>query len=292
MRPMKSVITVAMMLAACTQAPRRAATPAASTLPAAAVATATMPDGYKLVWADEFNVDGPLNPKEWGYDRGFVRNEELQWYQQDNAICKGGYLVIEARRETKPNPNYVPGSRGWQTNRQNIEYTAASVNTRGIHSWLYVRFEIRAKIDTRPGSWPAFWTLGVAGRWPANGEIDIMEYYRNMLRANIAWAANGNGATWNSKRTPVSAFAKDWSDQFHVWRMDWDANAIKLYCDGVLLNEQEVSKTVNANGVNPFHGAAYLLLNLAIGGQNGGDPSKTTFPVKYEIDYVRVYQKP
>jgi hypothetical protein len=68
-------------------------------------------DGYKLVWHDEFNKDGPLNLADWGYENGFVRNQELQWYQPENAVCKDGYLVIEARKESKPNPRYVaPGS--------------------------------------------------------------------------------------------------------------------------------------------------------------------------------------
>ena len=140
----------------------------------------TTADGYRLVWHDEFNKDGPLNPADWGSEQGFVRNEELQWYQPENVVCKDGFLVIEARKESKPNPRYVApgtssgGGRAWQ-NRPTIEVTSASITTRGKHSWLYGRFEIRAKIDTRSGSWPAFWTLGTQGRWPASGEIDIME---------------------------------------------------------------------------------------------------------------------
>src|SRR5262249_21993788 len=132
---------------------------------AAAPATGPAGEEYRLVWADEFNKDGPLDQEDWGFERGFVRNQELQWYQPDNAVCKDGFLMIEARRESKPNPRYVAPTtqpstapsrprRGdgnaWK-NRPTIEYTSASVNTRGKHTWLYGRFEIRAKIDVRAG---------------------------------------------------------------------------------------------------------------------------------------------
>ncbi|MHC4119462.1 MAG: glycoside hydrolase family 16 protein, partial [Planctomycetota bacterium] len=143
--------------------------------------------GYKLVWSDEFDKDGRPDPDKWTYERGFVRNEELQWYQPDNARCEGGLLIIEARRERQANPRYDPNSNRWSRKREYCEYTSASVTTKGLHSWKYGRFEMRGRIDTRSGMWPAFWTLGVEGPWPSNGEIDIMEYYRGMLLANAAW---------------------------------------------------------------------------------------------------------
>lgn len=70
-------------------------------------------DDHVLVWADDFNQDGRPDPINWVYEHGFVRNEELQWYQPDNASCKDGLLVIEARRERKPNPDYDPNNRSW-----------------------------------------------------------------------------------------------------------------------------------------------------------------------------------
>ena len=88
------------------------------------------PRGYRLVWADEFETDGPPNPKNWIFEQGFVRNNELQWYQPDNAFCEGGRLIIEGRGERKANPNYEEGSDNWRTNRQLIEYTSACVTTR------------------------------------------------------------------------------------------------------------------------------------------------------------------
>ena len=99
--------------------------------------------GYTLAWADEFNKDGLPDPNNWVYENGFERNEELQWYQPDNAVCKDGLLVIEARRERKPNPNYDPNSNSWRRNRQFIEYTSSCVKTIGRHSWTFGRFEMR-----------------------------------------------------------------------------------------------------------------------------------------------------
>jgi len=167
--------------------------------------------------------------------------------------------------------------------------------TRGLHAWQYGRFEMRARIDTRPGLWLAFWTLGVNGGWPRNGEVDIMEYYRGDLLANAAWGAAERGrAVWDDIRKPIASFGvPGWSKQFHIWRMDWDQDFIKLYVDGQLLNDVDLSKTVNGDGtnVNPFRQPHYLLVNLAIGGQ-GGDPSATEFPARYEVDYIRVYQDP
>ena len=251
--------------------------------------------GWKLVWADEFNKPGPPDAKNWNFENGFVRNLELQWYQRENAYCKNGRLTIEARREKRKNPAYKAGSSIWQTSRESIEYTSSSIITKGLHQWQYGRFEVRGRIDTRLGMWPAFWTLGVQGEWPSNGEVDVMEFYRNMLLANVAWGTSSRfNAEWSTTKKPLEEFHDpDWSKKFHIWRMDWDKDFIKLYVDDVFLNSVSLSKTINGDGSgkNPFHQPHYLLLNLAVGGQNGGDPSGTSFPGKFEVDYVRVYQK-
>lgn len=260
-------------------------------------------ESLKLVWSDEFDKEGPPDPLKWTYETGFVRNKELQWYQPDNAFCKDGKLIIEARRERKPNPNFEAGSGDWKRSREFIEYTSASVITRGLHSWQYGRFEIRAKIDISPGMWPAIWTLGSkygteGGRdWPVCGEIDIMEYYKGLIKANAFWAAKEKWKTIGDRfQIPVAKLASQspeaWAQEFHVWRMDWDEKTIRIYVDDRLLNTIDLSKTINQtpDGANPFQEPHYLLLNLALGG-SGGDPSKTEFPRRYEIDYVRVYQK-
>ena len=221
-----------------------------------------------------------------------MRNRELQWYQPENALVQDGMLIIEARRESRPNPTHDPASDHWGRSRESIEYTSSSLTTRGLHSWRYGRFEMRARIDVRPGMWPAFWALGTSGGWPANGEIDIMEYYRGMILANVAWAKEDrHTAFWDDVKVPLSDFPAGWADDFHLWRMDWTPEAIELYVDEQLLNRTELSETVNHDGRNPFHEPMYLIVNLAVGGNNGGDPSGTDFPGRYEIDYVRVYQR-
>jgi len=250
---------------------------------------------YKLVWADEFDYQGAPDPNRWTYERGFVRNQELQWYQPENARCENGMLIIEARRERKQNPGYKPGGSNRRGNRDFAEYTSASVTTRGLHSWTYGRFEMRGKIDTRGGLWPAFWMLGVQGRWPRGGEIDIMEYYRGILLANVAWGGKQPGQTkWDDSKKPITEFGDpDWSKKFHIWRMDWDDKSIKLYVDDLLLNSTDLKDTVNEDqeAKNPFHQPQYIILNLAIGGTSGGDPSHTEFPARFEVDYVRIYQR-
>ncbi|HBC86723.1 MAG TPA: beta-glucanase [Lentisphaeria bacterium] len=255
-----------------------------------------VPEGYKLVWADEFDKDGAADPKNWKFENGFVRNREAQWYQEENAFCKDGKLVIEGRREKKPNPNFKEGSKEWKENRKFIEYTAASLKTVGLHSWQYGRFEVKAKISAKQGLWPAIWFLGISGEWPSCGEIDLMEYYKDDILANACWGTEKrHQGKWSTTKKPVKSFNDpDWDQKFHVWRMDWDKDSIKLYVDDILLNNVDVNKTVNPTDKgpkNPFRQSHYMLLNLAIGGDNGGDPSNTAFPTRYEIDYVRVYQK-
>ena len=251
-------------------------------------------DGYTLAWADEFNQEGKPDSTNWNYERGFVRNEELQWYQTENANCKNGLLVIEARKEQKPNPRYQEGSNDWRRKQKNIEYTSSCLLTRGKKTWQYGRFELRVRIDISPGMWPAWWTLGVEKGWPGNGEIDIMEYYRGKLLANIACLGPNQKPEWFSNTFQVDSLGgTNWSKQFHVWRMDWTEEFIALYCDNQLLNKVTLDQVVNKNGsgFNPFKQPHYMLLNLAMGGMNGGDPSKTDFPNRMEVDYVRVYQK-
>jgi beta-glucanase (GH16 family) len=96
-------------------------------------------DDYTLVWSDEFNKDGAPDPGNWNYEKGFVRNHELQYYQPENAWCEKGNLIIEARKENKPNPGYVEGSNDWRKNRPVINYTSTCMRTSGLKSWQYGR---------------------------------------------------------------------------------------------------------------------------------------------------------
>ncbi len=264
-------------------------------LPAGTASPSFLPkQEHKLVWADEFNTDGPPDTTNWMYEQGFVRNEEVQWYQKENARCQGGLLVIEGRKELKPSPWFKVNSDDWRGKAKIIEYTSSSIKTQGKQQWQYGRFEMRGRIDISSGLWPAWWTLGVDGRWPANGEIDIMEYYNGKLLANIACKGSDGRPEWYSNRFPVDSLGgKDWASQFHTWRMDWDEKAIALFIDGQLLNrvELEILDNKDGSGFNPFKQPHFMLLNLAMGGHNGGSLEHTAFPNRFEVDYVRVYQQ-
>ena len=249
---------------------------------------------YKLVWSDEFNKDGAPDSTKWSYEKGFVRNEEFQWYQPENARCENGMLVIEARREQKANPLYIENSNDWRRKNKTIGYTSSCLITKGKHSWKFGRFEMRARIDIDAGVWPAWWTLGIEKAWPENGEIDIMEYYRDTLLANILCGGKNHSNEWHTTKTGVQQLGGTaWAAKFHTWRMDWTPEYVALYIDDSLLNKMAVDALVNKNGTgfNPFKQPHYMLLNVAIGGQNGGDPAQTSFPRKMEVDYVRVWQE-
>lgn len=270
-------------------------------------------DGMKLVWHDEFNGTGVPNPEYWGLEEGFQRNNELQWYKKDgNAEMDGkGNMVFTAKRERVKNPNYEPGSGDWKKNREYAEYTSASMNTSGKFTFKYGRLLCRAKIPTETGAWPAIWTCGNWWEWPLNGEIDILEYYlvdgKPSIHANFCWGSNTRWqGTWQSVNKPLEDFVAkdaDWGNKYHIWRMDWDENYLRLYLDDELMNEIDLSTTRNGSGgdsslegayENPFSNdyegfGAFVWLNLAVG-SNGGDPSGTEFPMKYYVDYVRVYQ--
>lgn len=258
---------------------------------------------WTLIWSQEFDTDGAYDHDEWDAEQGFVRNHEAQWYQEDNAFQKDGCLVLEARKEKKDNPRYRrQGGSDWRSQREFIEYTSASLTTRKSFSFLYGRLEVRAKIPTAGGAWPAIWLLGKDMPWPSYGEIDVMEYYRiggvPHILANAAWGDDlPYHAVWNSKKIPFSHFTEkgaQWADQFHLWRMDWTPQSIRIYLDDELLNDIPMSETVNGSvghHINPFTRPQYLLLNFALGGDNGGTIDDAAMPMKYEIDYVRVYQR-
>ncbi len=256
---------------------------------------------WQLVWQEEFDVDGAPNPEFWSHENGFVRNKEAQWYQSQNSICEGGVLKIEGRKERIKNTKYEEGSDSWRLNRKYAEYSSGSINTRGKYEFLYGRLEVRAKIPAVSGAWPAIWTLGSGMPWPSCGEIDLMEFYQvngePTILANVAWGNDRPyNAVWDNSKTPFTHFLEkdpDWASKFHVWRMDWDEESIKLYLDDELLNTTPLSRTVNGSigdHTNPFKSPQYILLNLAMG-ENGGEIDESNLPMLYEVDYVRVYQQ-
>lgn len=264
--------------------------------------------GYELVFADEFDVDGLPNPNVWDYEHGFVRNHEDQFYQADNAYVADGCLVIEGRREQVGNPRYEPGSHDWRRNREKSEWTSACLFTKHDengdgYAWQYGIYEVRAKVPAFLGCWPAIWTVGANGDWPYCGEIDMLEYYPyggyESILANVAWGGEHHHAIWDTGVSHLEDFADEgWRDEFHVWKMEYTPESIKLYCDDRLLNETDLADTVNQGGpqgagYNPFTSGQkqFIILNLALGGDHGGDLSATPSPCRYLVDYVRVYQK-
>lgn len=262
-------------------------------------AAAYAKEGYRLVWADEFETDGRPDETKWNYETGYSRNREMQWYQKENAVCRDGFLVIEGRKETRPNPLYNPEKQGdWRAERQNIEYTSACLTTQHRQAWTYGRFVVRAKIKTEEGLWPAIWFLGTHRAWPECGEIDLLEYYHHSILANVCWSAatseKPHAQSWRTVKKPMSHFNDPkWDESFHTWRMDWTPEFIRLYVDDELFNEVPLSEALNPDGKGPkepFRQPMFLLLNLAMG-STGGSLEKTTLPSHYLIDYVRVYQK-
>lgn len=270
-------------------------------------------EGYTLYWSDEFNIDGKPDETKWNFEKGFARNEELQWYQSDNAICEGGALIITGKKERVKNPNYEAGSSDWRKNREYAEYTSTSMTTHNKMSYTFGRLEVRAKIPTGMGAWPAIWMLGTVGDWPFDGEIDVLEYYLKggepHIHANFCWGGGSRWESkWNSYSEPFTNFTDknpNWANEYHVWVYEWDETMSRFYIDDKLFREVWTNSMWNGGGHgytdpetgqwktdwrDPFHWPHYVLLNLAIG-RNGGTPDDSAFPMKYEVDYVRVYQK-
>jgi len=254
---------------------------------------------WKLVWSDEFDKAGPPDPAKWNYEEGFIRNNEDQYYKRErteNARVENGMLVIEARKEQFKNaafdPNAADKGRG-RRGREYAQYTSASLTTRGKAAWTYGRIEVKAKLPSGRGTWPAIWMLGSnrqAG-WPACGEIDIMEfvgYEPGIIHANIH-TKKYNHVQKTNKGDKITI--PDASDGFHVYAIEWDEKKIDFFVD----DKKYFSFANEGTGADawPYDKDQYLILNLAIGGAWGGARGVDTsiFPQRFYIDYVRVYQK-
>ncbi|GAA4437775.1 hypothetical protein GCM10023188_32360 [Pontibacter saemangeumensis] len=233
------------------------------------------------VWADEFDYTGAPDPAKWGFDTGGGGwgNNELQYYTNstDNARVADGKLSITARKEQK----------------EGNTYTSARLVTKGKGDFLYGRFEVKAKLPTGKGTWPAIWMLPTEwayGDWPKSGEIDIMEhvgYDQNRVHVTVHTEAYNHTKGTQKGKSKVIETA---STEFHLYRVDWTPYAVRGYID-----DQKVFDFVNegkGSGTWPFDKKFHLLLNIAVGGNWGGaegvDPS--VFPQAMEVDYVRVYE--
>lgn len=248
------------------------------------LAPAKLANGWELAWSDEFDKDGLPDPAKWGYEVGYIRNGEKQYYtesRKENARVEKGFLIIEGRKEQYA----IPKGGG-----KIAEYTSANLLTRNTASWTYGRLEMRAKLPHGKGVWPAFWTLGTAidkHGWPACGEIDIMEFVGHTpdkVHGTVHWSQNGKHA---QKGTSLAA-SKPWED-FHVYAAEWTPERIDLFYDGQKYFTFNVADA-DDKGSNSFRQPHFILLNLALGGSWGGKIDDSIFPQQFVVDYVRVYQ--
>ena len=262
--------------AACLAGPARAQPPAAAPV---------APAGWKLVWADEFDRAGPPDPARWSYDTGGNGwgNRELQFYtdaRRENARVEHGCLVLEARHEP------------WQ----GCAYTSARLVTKGKGDWTHGRFEIRARLPAGRGTWPAIWMLPTVwdlgdGHWPDNGEIDIMEHVGHDPGVVHASTHSRNNQWKKHNQRTATTLVPDATTAFHTYAMEWDAEEIRIYLD------ERLYFTSRKDGGDwtswPFFRDFHLVLNVAVGGDWGGENGvdESSFPLRMEVDYVRVYQR-
>ena len=238
------------------------------------------PPGWTLVFADEFDAPGPLDPSKWGYEIGYIRNSEKQYYtsRPENVRAEGGNLVIEGRKETY----------------QGFDYTSASINTLARFEFTYGRVEVRAKLPVGTGAWPAVWMLGTNRAqvgWPTCGEIDIMENVGfDPLRIHGSVHTAAYNHTIGTQKTASVTIVNPSAD-FHLYAMEWYADHIDVFVDG----QKYFTFRNEGTGARawPFDKPQYLLINLAIGGSWGGQKGidDTRFPQRYLVDYVRIYQQ-
>lgn len=246
-------------------------------------------NGLNLVWSDEFEQDGLPDPEKWDYDYGNTcdrpfgcgwGNNEKQFYTRndpDNARVENGVLIIEARKEQM----------------DSSAYTSARLVTRGKHAQRYGRVEVRAKLPSGRGTWPAIWMLpreNQYGGWPRSGEIDIMEhvgYEPDSVFGTVHTEAYNHSI---GTQRGGQIYLPDAETAFHTYAIDWTTDQIDFWVDDqkyfTFQNEKSGSEAW------PFDQAFYLILNIAVGGNWGGAQGidDSIWPQRMEIDYVRFYQ--
>ncbi|AMB57559.1 hypothetical protein AWU67_00315 [Microterricola viridarii] len=250
-----------------------------------------------MVWSDEFNGTA-INRAVWNvldnssYGDG---NEELACLMDrtENVSVAGGLLTIAARKEARP---MVCGRNDYRFPDGRL-YTSGMVTTKNKLNFEYGRFEIRAKTPLTPGTskgiWPAFWMRPALG---GIGELDILE----AIGTGAGDASQANRVVQTIHYDYVPTYAQEGTfydmpagntaDGFHDYAVEWERGTIKWFVDGVQTYERNSSTTswLDEAFVNKF----FMRLNLAVGGTWPGSPdADTAFPAKYQVDYVRVYQR-
>jgi len=251
---------------------------------------AKQPEGYALVWSDEFNGKNGSqpDPSKWTYDIGGSGwgNHELEYYtnRRENARIENGNLVIAARQEPYKAPNGA-----------DFDYTSARLKTQGLFSHAYGRFEARIKLPAGQGLWPAFWMLGDnfgSAGWPKCGEIDIMENVGKEPGINHGslHGPSSTNATSDLTATITLPAGQALSNDFHVYAVEWEPDAIRFYLDANLYATFAAARWP-PGGTWIFDHRFFLILNVAVGGDWPGSPDDTTeFPQTMLVDYVRVYK--
>lgn len=241
-------------------------------------------DGMTLVWADEF--DGTeINSEVWSFDIGDGcdqgicgwGNQELQFYQEENASIIEGNLVIEAKEQPRGGKNY----------------TSSRLLTKNKLTFQYGRIDIRAVMPSTQSMWPALWMLGAnidEVGWPACGEIDIMEMVGGgdddaITHGTVHWDNNGSYANFGrSFRKTTGKLSED----YHVYSIVWDEEKIVWLFDDMQYNVIDITP----DALSEFQNEFYMILNIAVGGTWPGDPDETTlFPNWMIVDYIRYFQE-
>lgn len=231
-------------------------------------------------WTDEFDKDEKPDSTKWSYDIGNNGwgNNELEYYTNgNNANISNGILTIEARKE----------------NVDTSHYTSVRMVTKNKADFLYGRFEIRAKLASGKGLWPAIWMLPTDwkyGGWPKSGEVDIMEQV-GFDPQNIHISTHTENFNWvkNTQETKIINVPTATTD-FHVYRIDWTPFSIKGFIDSVQYFEFKNDGKGPADW--PFDQKFHMILNVAVGGGWGGQHGvdDSIFPAAMQVDYVRVYK--
>ena len=229
-------------------------------------------------WSEEFNYNGAIDPNIWTHEIGNGEwgwgNGESQYYTSslDNVRVEDGVLKITAKRED------IAG----------YEYTSARIISRDKYEFKYGRVDIRAKLPTGTGTWPALWLLGANHSevgWPACGEIDIMEHWGH--NPTVISSALHTPSSYTNTLNHAETVVTDYNQEFHVYSMDWNENRIQFLVDNVVFYTYNPSPKTLDNW--PFDQDAFFILNVAVGGSWFDiDPefSESTM----EVDYIRIYQ--